>query len=797
MIVLCGSSGGIDAVEMLIGELQTACELCIVVALHGSTDTHPILIRALRDRSAWPVREAEEAGALSPGSVIVCSPHKRYEIRGRSIIAAGGRAPTDPGQIDEMLKELVEHYDQGEIVAVILSGAGTDGLKGCRRVVAEGGRVLAQSVDSAAQASMPAAVVHAGLAEFVGSPSDLCRYIVADTFDSQERGHHSSSSALGAILRLLARQGPPDFTLYKEPYLRRRIAARARAIGLNRLERYCQHLETEPAEITRLSESLLIEVTGLFRDGPIWQRLSELVFEPMLDARLQFGRAPLRPLRVWVQACSTGEEAFTVAMLLAELYESRGLPLDFIVFATDVRQRSVRHARMGEISNLDAQSLPAEQLRRWWRPAGANWRMLEALRARIVFAVHDMLSDVPLANIDVVCCRNLLIYLTAVGQDRVIQRISNALSSGGYALLGVDETPGEHVRGWHCIDPASHLFSLDAHIPRALSPATPASPDPRYTGLWETSTNVSHISNWRTKTPSAPTLPEGDPSMELLRTSNESLQCANEELLAVNEELNRVNAELAAGVVREQSVVAELHAIVQAMGLPIVVVTADLSITRFSPECSALVRLRPGDEGRRLSDFAHDLCWPDFHHVIASCLHNGVAHQREVSDLHGRAWLARIVPIPDEGSGARAVVCFVEITLLRNANRLQALVDALPQQVAVLDVEGRIELVNEAWRQFGRQNGADPMRTDVGVDYLGVCRSSVDEGAPHATQALDLIRSVISGGAASMNMVYPCPTPSAELWFHLQVQRLDRPEGGCLVAHTDITPWLSRPTIQP
>ena len=281
---------------------------------------------------------------------------------------------------------------------------------------------------------------------------------------------------------------------------------------------------------------------------------------------------------------------------------------------------------------------------------------------------------------------------------------------------------------------------------------------------------------------------------EELMASNEELQSSNEELQSLNEEMSTVNAEFQEKMLILNRVNADLDSMTKAAGVATVFVDADLLITRFSPDATQVFKLRDSDVGRRLDDIAHRLRYPGLMDDFEQTLRSERMIEREVLSLDGRqTYLARILPYVVPSSTQRgAVATFVDMTAFHDARRLQTIIDALPEHVAVLDPAGIIVMVNAAWRRFAQANGdRDLDRCGIGVDYLKVCQSGEVADAPIAAAARGL-RGVLEGTLPSFSLEYPCHSPGERRWFVMNVAPVAGQEFGAVVSHVNISSWYER-----
>jgi two-component system CheB/CheR fusion protein len=278
---------------------------------------------------------------------------------------------------------------------------------------------------------------------------------------------------------------------------------------------------------------------------------------------------------------------------------------------------------------------------------------------------------------------------------------------------------------------------------------------------------------------------------EELMASNEELQSSNEELQSVNEELNTVNSEYQEKVQILNRLNADLDSMEKAVGIATVFVDQDLQVTRFSPDAVDLFRLRPSDIGRPLDEIAHTIRHPELMDDLRKTLRSERMVEREVSGRDGAKLLMRVLPYRVSSSSAvGAVASFIDVTALHDLRQLQTVIDALPEHIAVLEVDGNIALVNEAWRRFARANG-DPhmLHSGPGSNYFRACRSDkVDEDGTAST-ASNGVKSVLEGSRSDFSMRYPCHSPDEKRWFVMNVAPVNQGPFAAVVSHVNITDW--------
>jgi two-component system, chemotaxis family, CheB/CheR fusion protein len=479
VVGLGASAGGLEALLQFLDRVPPRSGLAFVVVQHLDPSQPTLLSQLLQRGTPMPVAEANEAVRIAPDHVYVIPPNRALTVaQGQLHLALpterrGMRLP-----IDALFESLAADCRE-RAVGVVLSGMGSDGTLGLRAIRAAGGLTLAQAPETAPFAAMPASAIASGCVDIVDAPQGMPARIVAALADAP-RGPRATASAqtaaapaeaapaeepapptadpFAAILTLLAQRGGHDFTQYKHGTLQRRIERRMRVHDVASLQAYLAVLQANPQELGLLGRELLIGVTGFFRDAAEWQHLAEQGLP-----RLLAERTDASPLRAWVVACSTGEEAYSIAMLLAEARDAAP-PRDpstsrmFRIFATDVSTDAIDFARRGHYPAAIAADVSAPRLARFFTPEPGGYRIAPSIRDTVVFAPHDVNSDAPFTKLDLLCCRNLLIYLVAPLQQRLLRLFHFSLNPGGLLLLGNSEGLGNASDLFEPVDGKARLF---------------------------------------------------------------------------------------------------------------------------------------------------------------------------------------------------------------------------------------------------------------------------------------------------------------------------------------------------
>ncbi|WP_169725367.1 PAS domain-containing protein [Fundidesulfovibrio putealis] len=451
VVAVGASAGGIEALKVLLQALPPDLNAALVVLTHVSRDKPSRLHEVLTSFCRMPVITAMDAMPLAPGAVYI-APHGLHMGIERGKLKLLEPETTVPHHnIDRFLTMLAA--DQGPNgVCVILSGAGSDGTAGTLSLAKAGGLVLVQDPSDALYASMPSSVIQAGVASAVLPVAELGPQLVRLL---------SSSCPLEArhwpfitkVLDILREHTGYDLSGYRRSTLARRLQKRMILAGFDTPQDYLNELETNPREHAQLFKSLLIGVTEFFRDPEAFEVLRTQVLPSLFQ-----GRSPSESVRVWVVGCSTGEEAYSLAMLMNDYRESEGLHCGLKIFATDIDQTAVETARKGSYSLKGSKNLSAERIERYFKPERHRYTVIPSLRERIVMVHHNLLQDPPFLHMDLVVCRNMLIYLTPELQERAVALLHEALNPGGFLFLGPAESTSPHAKRLEVVDKRWKIF---------------------------------------------------------------------------------------------------------------------------------------------------------------------------------------------------------------------------------------------------------------------------------------------------------------------------------------------------
>lgn len=455
-----GSAGALDGYERLFLGIPPVSGMAFVVVPHLGPERGGLMPGILERCTSMPVVQIEDGTALQPDRVYVIAPGFSLTLEG-GVLRQKERASTDTQLIDQFFTSLAS--DQGErAVALVLSGMGSDGTEGIRAVKAHGGRVLIEDPGTAEYPEMPGSAAGAGVADDVLPIEDLAARLMGFNPQTRLLGEEElnevggeSGAPLQRILRLVRARTGHDFTRYKRATLVRRIDRRMKGQQIADVSVYLRRLEESPDEIEALFQDFTINVTSFFRDAEAFEAL-----KTQLRSYLQNRMQGQDTFRVWVAACSTGEEAYSVAIVLRELIEERneqqGIRVQ--IFATDIDQAAVSVARQARYPQDIAYVVSPERLSRYFTFKDDHYQVRAEVRDLVVFATHSTFGDPPFTRLDLMCCRNMLIYIGVELQQQLLGTFLYALRPMGLLFLGASETVGQGREQFAPLDPRWKIF---------------------------------------------------------------------------------------------------------------------------------------------------------------------------------------------------------------------------------------------------------------------------------------------------------------------------------------------------
>lgn len=862
IVAIGGSSGSLEALERLLSALQPQTRMSFVVIQHLDPTHESILAEILGRSSKLTVSQARDGDQVVPEHLYIIPPDADLSIKAGTLRLTP--RPNSKGThlpIDVFFRDLARDVGP-RAVGVVLSGSGFDGSLGLLAIKAEGGITFAQELSSARFDSMPRSAIATGEIDFVLTPEQIAAELnrlpdraLAEREPSEDEAILGQST-LGEILRALTAATGTDLSFYKPANLSRRIRRRMLLSHTANIQAYAKLLRENPTEVQALYNDILISVTSFFRDGASVTVFSEVVFGEIFKNRREN-----EPIRIWVPGCSTGEEAYSLAIALTEFGEQRGRRLAAQIFATDLRDAAIERARMGIYPQAIATDVSQARLRRFFHEIEGGYQVSGTIREQCIFAQHNMLIDPPFSQLDLVSCRNVLIYFKPEYQARAMSTLYYALKSSGILVLGRSESTGaselfspvdsrHHVyrknssaaRGAGILFGGERLMLQAGHGSRRphsrpeqaddlqkeadkLVLQTFAPPGVVVNAQFDvvqfrgrtspflespsghatlnlirmareefrlelqallfdvrkrkTLVRKEHLSVrrngdqlWFTaeaapldafgenkfflvlfrELPASP-LAHGDGDeaadgevdrlrdelnsakaqlqaiIEELEATNEEIKAANEEVLSSNEELQSMNEELETAKEELQSaneelttvneelqnrntelahVAADLGNLLASVNIPILMLSRDLRIRRYTPSATKVLNLIQSDIGRPITDINLNVPIPDLEALLLKSMETMNAREREVSDKSGHQYLLRVQPFRTiENRVDGVVMMLLDRVDLAGGFQLselarhcaESITETADGPVAVIDRDKKIQSCNGAFRK--------------------------------------------------------------------------------------------------
>ncbi|HWI92992.1 MAG TPA: CheR family methyltransferase [Flavisolibacter sp.] len=446
IVAIGASAGGIESFTDLFQHIPEATGMAYVFIQHTSPDHNSKLIEVLGRTTRIPVLEAKDKLKVKPDTIYVIPPNREIKVEdGILVLSVSPSRPLNHSPINHFFISLSEHYKE-KAIGVLLSGNAPDGTLGLKAIKAEGGISFVQDTSAQFQGMARNAIAEEAV-DLVLSPKRMAEELTKlskqhevyqrELLKLSEESIGDSDENLLNILKQIHRLTGVDFSHYKINTIKRRIVRRMILHKIDSLEAYTHHLKHHANEIQQLYQDLLINVTSFFRDEEANEYLRKYIL-----ARLTKQKPTDEPIRLWVPACSTGQEAYSIAMLLMEVLGEKAATTSVQIFATDLSEVAVNKARLGIYSKDEVEMIPLKRLNRFFVKVDSQYRIVKSIRDLCVFANHNVLKDPPFSRLDIVSCCNLLIYLEASLQKKLISTFHYALNNNGFLVLGKSETIG-------------------------------------------------------------------------------------------------------------------------------------------------------------------------------------------------------------------------------------------------------------------------------------------------------------------------------------------------------------------
>ncbi|HZL42299.1 MAG TPA: chemotaxis protein CheB [Verrucomicrobiae bacterium] len=655
------SAGGFEALKQLTSHLPKDTGMSFVVVQHLDPHHKSNLTELLSHSAALPVKEISKSMELGPNQIYILPSNAAFELtQGRLRLLRRKMSEMPPMPVDRFFRSLADDQ-QDAAIGIVLSGTGSDGTLGLEAIKGQGGVTFAQDKATSRFFGMPGSADAAGTVDFVLPPQEIADHLarifkrpyLRETATVAKPSHKladmgiwekqlgESDGDLQTVFGLLQARTGVDFALYKHTTLKRRIVRRMILHKLDNLDAYVRLLEANTSEVDALFNDLLISVTGFFRDPRVFQVLQQKVFPKILK-----GRSATSPLRAWVCGCSTGEEAYSLAICLVEFFESHRIHRPVQIFATDISDAGIESARLGIYPEGISRDISPERLKRFFTKVNGRYQVHKSIRDMCIFARQNVVADPPFSNLDLITCRNLLIYLGPVLQHKVVPCFHYGLRPNGFLVLGTSETIGASGDLFIFVDrkckiyskklnfsrPEMELFHKD--VPTDIKHYEP----PRDSGSKSSAKpargarSVEHLKQELETTRQSlhAFIQEQDRTNENLKSASEEIQSSNEELQNRNNELTMANN--------------DLNNLLSSVNVAVLMLGNDLTIRRFTTMAERIFNLIPSDVGRRLSDLNRSALVPDLEQCITQVIDNLTPIEREVQARNGHWFSLRIRP---------------------------------------------------------------------------------------------------------------------------------------------------------
>ena len=722
------SAGGIESFHSFFGHMPENCGMAFIIILHLPTDYKSMLPEILQRRTTMRVIEATDGMPIEPDCVYVPPPHAIVTLTENTSICIkpGNNDPKISARLIDSFFDSLGVVLNEHAIGIVLSGTGSDGALGIKSIKESGGLTIAQGKSQVsgegggkipAYSDMPAAAIATGAVDLIlpveQIPSELLRMEGSrlTSLKAPKDSAQEINSARLEICHIINSQLGHDFSGYRDKTFLRRVQRRMQVVNINTLNVYVERLKNDPSEVELLFRDLLIRVTSFFRDEGTFDTLKKLVIPHLFE-----GKVADQYVRLWVAGCATGEEAYSLAILLREHMDQLSNPPKVHIFATDIDDAAITTARLGRYPETLLSGLSPERKSRFFKASEGSFVVSNEIRDLCTFSSHNLVRDPPFSRMDLVSCRNLLIYLDTKLQTSIIPIFHYALASDGTLLLGSSESVSKHPELFQPLDKAARIFKrVEAKSPplnfmmntldfksqhsHSISSSLLTNQESKNimsstkidqsTSQKETSdssgsdTNRLYNALIGTREELQSLAEEHQTALEELRSSNEELHSVNEELhstneelmiakdelLIVNEKLSKVNANLLEKVEALDEINADLRNLFDSTQIATIFVDKNLIIRSFTPAIAALYNLIPSDQGRPLTDIVSRLNYSDLRDDVKQVLSSLQTLERRISreDLSTH-YLMRITPYRAPNSSINGtVITFLDVTSIVQA----------------------------------------------------------------------------------------------------------------------------------
>ncbi|MFP4001864.1 MAG: CheR family methyltransferase [Thermoplasmata archaeon] len=462
LVGIGASAGGLQALKSFLSNIPTDRDedVSFVIIQHLDPEHESVLDTLLEKLTDMKIRKIEDGMKVEPNCVYVNPPNKKIRISESTFRTSEFEDSDVPKlPIDHFFRSLSEIVGKKSI-CIVLSGTGSDGSTGLKEIKGAGGMTMAQEIRQAEYKGMPQSAINTGLVDHVlpveEMPQKIYDYVKHPYIDRDREidiGKKQYSQTAPKIFELIRQRIGHDFSGYKTNTIRRRINRRMAVHQIDKIADYYDFLKNNRSEVENLFKDILITVTNFFREIEVFESLKDEIIPELLETR-----SPDTTLRIWVPGCSTGEEAYSIAMLLTELREEREIKSNIQIFATDIDSRSIDIARKGLYPESIAADVPKKRLERFFEKKDDKYKISDKIRKKVVFAEQNLIMDPPLSRMDLISCRNVLIYMDRELQKKIIPMLYYALNKDGYLILGTSESIAEYNDLFESVDKKKSIF---------------------------------------------------------------------------------------------------------------------------------------------------------------------------------------------------------------------------------------------------------------------------------------------------------------------------------------------------
>ncbi len=687
IVAIGASAGGLGAIRAVLAKLSADSGMAFVVIQHLDPGRKSALASLLSKSTSLPVVEISNRIAVRPNHVYVVPHNMRASIRKGILFLRPITSRDRHHPIDEFMTCLAAALGD-DATGVVLSGTGSDGTRGLAAIKAANGLTIAQDPETTQWPAMPLSAIEAGGADFVLAPGRI-------GLELGNLGRHAHRRARGygiqdfdKIFQILRADTGIDFEHYKQSSVIRRILRQMARQRVRTLAQYSRLLRRDREERESLADQIFVPFTGFFRNAESLEALRKCIRQSLLRKRR------IQPLRVWVAGCSTGEEVYSIAMLLVEELGPHRAAIQ--IFGTDIRESAIQHARNGFYSQVAVAGLAAARLKSFFTKSDGGYRIHEDLRRLCVFARHDLTNDPPFSNLDLISCRNVLPYLRSAFQDQALAMFQWSLSPRAFlftdssmaAKASFDFTVVDHRHG-------IFLRKPDARKPvggaRSLAISHRKEPGARIAVVM--GKQVTHAALMAAN--------------EQLSAANEELETANEELRASYQENVALGTELRNSNIALKALANDLGSLLTGVDIPVLVLDSQLRILRFTQAAATLFHLTSSAEGAHFLRAAANLDEPPWAKLLADVARRRETVQHPFQHRNGRWYSLRMKPFGEARKGMSGVLVVlldeneVRRSLLETRGLLddrestvRMLLDASPEAIVALDAAGSIVWAN-------------------------------------------------------------------------------------------------------